>query len=141
MSEAEPRSVSTQAVFAEAPSLLWVIAPFAILPSVTALPAILLSVTALPAILLSVTALTASLLSFTAPYLMFFVLTAFLPSFTAANAVPPTARQSASTATTIAGDGRGTLFPIFDYFVVEARSRESASVSCQTYPGGGMSWG
>src|SRR4029077_6691400 len=88
--------------------------PLAILPSVTAPLAILLSVTALPA----------SLLSFTAPFLMFFVLTAFLPSFTAANAVPPTARQSASTATTIAGDGRGTLFCIFDSLVVEARSRE-----------------
>src|ERR1700704_2480539 len=79
-------SIWTQRLFAEPESL----------PALTAPLAILLSVTALAAILLSVTA----------PSLMFLVLTALLPSLTAANAVPPTARQSARIATTIAGDGR-----------------------------------
>src|SRR3954453_19196006 len=110
MSEIDPRSVSAQIVFAEALSLPALTAPLAILPSVTALPAILPSVTALPAILLSVTA----------PFLMFLVFTAFLPSLTAAKAVPPTARQSARIATTIAGEGRRrNLFSISlsSYFI------------------------
>ena len=96
--EIEARSVSTQIAFAEPESL----------PALTAPLAILLSVTAFPAILLSVTA----------PFLMFLVLTAFLPSFTAAKAVPPTARQSARIATTIAGEGRRrALFPISLSFI------------------------